>query len=833
MRFNKLWLDDLVPNTLDANQVSDIITMAGLEVDSVDDVTGVFSNVVIGEVKTCVEHPDSDHLHVTTIDVGTEILDIVCGAPNCRVGLKVACAKVGAVLPGDFKIKPAKLRGVPSNGMLCSYKELGLREDGSGIIEFPSDAKVGTDLHDYLQLNDKAIEVDLTANRADCLSLRGLAREFGVLTKADVNYPEIAEVDATISDSFPVEVEAKEACPRYLSRVLKGLDLSKSSPVWMQERLRRANIRSIDAVVDVTNYVMLELGQPMHAFDLNSLQGKICVRNAKNGEHLVLLDETDVELHEDTLIIADDNGPLALAGIFGGLASGVKSSTTDIMLESAFFAPFAIKNRARSYSLATDASHRYERGVDYTIQQEAMNRATAFLLEICGGSAGTINEVFNKKYLPLRNSINVPLKLVKDVIDIEIPVDTQLDILTRLGMEPKLVDNSYITVQSPSWRYDIAIPVDICEEIARVYGYDNIPNCDPVSPVRMIAQPEAEVKTYAIKSLLSDLGYHEVVTYSFVEPKALATINPEVKAIVLPSPISAEMSAMRTTLWTGLISTVAYNLNRQMTRNCQDLDENTISLCLDRLSIYKRPEYLTPPSGLDTKDIFPWVYNRELSYLRRPYVRWQTEDGSLSVTFGFRSCLLAGLQLTDLLYSGRLKNVGRQLSKLLGKFEAEKGRAYNEEVRTFLQKSSSLKVWKHDVSIKPKGNLAVATDDDLGDIDVMAYDEKRNILYSIECKNTNTAKNVREMKKEMDDYLGRGENREKDRKKALVLKHLRRHQWLMNNIDQVVTYIGASKHPEIKSMMLTSEVIPTSYLRREDTPLSILNFQELKNKGIG
>lgn len=566
MRFNKLWLDDLVPNTLDANQVSDIITMAGLEVDSVDDVTGVFSNVVIGEVKTCVEHPDSDHLHVTTIDVGTEILDIVCGAPNCRVGLKVACAKVGAVLPGDFKIKPAKLRGVPSNGMLCSYKELGLREDGSGIIEFPSDAKVGTDLHDYLQLNDKAIEVDLTANRADCLSLRGLAREFGVLTKADVNYPEIAEVDATISDSFPVEVEAKEACPRYLSRVLKGLDLSKNSPVWMQERLRRANIRSIDAVVDVTNYVMLELGQPMHAFDLNSLQGKICVRNAKNGEHLVLLDETDVELHEDTLIIADDNGPLALAGIFGGLASGVKSSTTDIMLESAFFAPFAIKNRARSYSLATDASHRYERGVDYTIQQEAMNRATAFLLEICGGSAGPINEVFNKEYLPLRNSINVPLKLVKDVIGIEIPVDTQLDILTRLGMEPKLVDNSYITVQSPSWRYDIAIPVDICEEIARVYGYDNIPNCDPVAPLRMIAQPEAEVKTYAIKSLLSDLGYHEVVTYSFVEPKALATINPEVKAIVLPSPISAEMSAMRTTLWTGLISTVAYNLNRQMTR---------------------------------------------------------------------------------------------------------------------------------------------------------------------------------------------------------------------------------------------------------------------------
>lgn len=566
MRFNKLWLDDLVPNNMDANQVSDIITMAGLEVDSVDEVTGSFTNVVIGEVLTCVEHPDSDHLHVTTINVGNEVLDIVCGAPNCRTGLKVACAKVGAVLPGDFKIKPAKLRGVPSNGMLCSYKELGLREDGSGIIEFPADAEVGTDLHDYLKLNDKAIEVDLTANRADCLSMRGMAREFGVLTKTDVLYPEIKAVAATIEDTFPVTVEAKDACPRYVSRVLKGLDLSKSSPVWMQERLRRANIRSIDAVVDVTNYVMLELGQPMHAFDLNSLAGGICVRKAKQGEKLVLLSEAEVELREDTLVIADDNGPLALAGIFGGLASGVKAGTTDVLLESAFFTPSAIKNRARSYSLATDASHRYERGVDYTIQHDAIERATAFLLEICGGSAGPVCEAANLDQLPVRNSIDVPLKLVKDVIGIEIATETQLDILNRLGMQPKLVDNSMITVQSPSWRYDIAIPVDICEEIARIYGYDNIPNCDPVAPLRMISQPEAEVKTYAIKTLLADMGYHEVVTYSFVEPKALNTINPDVKAIVLPSPISAEMSAMRTTLWTGLISTVAYNLNRQMSR---------------------------------------------------------------------------------------------------------------------------------------------------------------------------------------------------------------------------------------------------------------------------
>ncbi|MDD6177525.1 MAG: phenylalanine--tRNA ligase subunit beta [Ruminobacter sp.] len=565
MRFNKLWLDTLVPNTLSAQELSDIITMAGLEVDTIEEVTGSFTNVVVGEVLSCEDHPDSDHLHVTKVNVGSEVLDIVCGAPNCRAGLKVACAKVGAVLPGDFKIKPAKLRGVPSNGMLCSYRELGLCEEGSGIIEFPLDAPVGTDIHDYLELNDKAIEVDLTANRADCLSMRGIAREVGVLTKTLVNYPEINNVNPTINDTFPVEVIDKEACPKYLSRVLKNVDLSKKSPLWMQERLRRCGIRSIDPVVDVTNYVMLELGQPMHAFDLDTLKDKIIVRKAQDGEELVLLNENTAKLKNDTLVIADNNGPLALAGIFGGAHSGVSTKTKNVLLESAYFSASAIKNRARSYSLATDASHRFERGVDYSIQRMAIERATALLLEICGGECGPVNETIADSFIPKANLVKLPLSLVKEVIGIEISKDKILDILTRLGLEPK--DNGdEIETLAPAWRYDIAIPVDVIEEIARVYGYDNIPNVDPQANLRMVEMHEANVTTYSLKSLLADLGYNEVVTYSFVDKKVLQAINPNVPSIELPSPISADMSNMRTTLWAGLINTVIYNQNRQMNR---------------------------------------------------------------------------------------------------------------------------------------------------------------------------------------------------------------------------------------------------------------------------
>lgn len=564
MIFNKQWLDELVPNSLSADEVSDMITMAGLEVDSVDPVTGEFSGVVVGEVLTCADHPDSDHLHVTTVRVGEdEILDIVCGAPNCRQGLRVACAKVGAVLPGNFRIKPAKLRGVPSNGMLCSAKELGLSEESNGIIEFPADAPVGTDVHDYLGLDDQAITVDLTANRADCLSIRGIAREFGVLSGTDVRYPEIPAVPAAIGDTFPAKVIDTEGCPRYLTRVIRNVDLSRKSPLWMQEKLRRLGMRSLDPVVDVTNYVMLELGQPLHAFDLDTLQGGITVRKAAPDEKMVLLSGQEAKLSPDTLVIADEAGAVALAGIFGGERTGVKAGTVNILLESAFFSPKAIKNRARSYGLDTEAAHRFERGVDYRIQTAAMERATRFILDIAGGEAGPVTETVTSEKLPQPERITVPFSLIKEVLGVDIDRNAVTDYLTRLGMEPEVTGDA-VTAVSPSWRYDIAIPVDICEEVARMYGYDRIPNVDPVAPLRMIPRHEAQVSSWDVKSLLADLGYHEVVTYSFVDDRSLSALNPAEKPIILPHPITSEMNAMRTTLWAGLVNAALYNINRQV-----------------------------------------------------------------------------------------------------------------------------------------------------------------------------------------------------------------------------------------------------------------------------
>ena len=388
MKFNKSWVDEWVENTLSAQEMSDAITMAGLEVDSTEGVCAEFDGVVVAQVVECVDHPDSDHLHVTKIDAGTgELLQIVCGAANCRTGLKVACSKVGAHLPG-ITIKEAKLRGVESFGMLCSYKELGMAEESDGIIELPADAPVGTDLHDYLQLKDHVIDVDLTTNRPDCLSIRGIAREVGVLTKSPLKEVPFNKVPETISDTFPIAIEDFEACPRYVGRVIRGVNQKAQSPLWMKEKLRRCGIRAVSPIVDVTNYVMLELGQPLHSFDFNRLTDGIVVRFAKAGEKLTVLSGEELELTEKTLIIADAKGPLALAGIFGGADSGINDETVDVFLESAFFSPLAIKGRARHYGLKTDASHRFERGVDPQLQVRAIERATELLIAIAGGSAG-------------------------------------------------------------------------------------------------------------------------------------------------------------------------------------------------------------------------------------------------------------------------------------------------------------------------------------------------------------------------------------------------------------------------------------------------------------
>ena len=566
MKFSKSWVDEWIQAKIGTAEMAEQITMAGLEVDSMDPVAGLFSNVVVGEVIECAQHPDADKLRVTKVNVGeADLLDIVCGAPNCRQGLKVAVAKVGAVLPGDFEIKKAKLRGQPSHGMLCSYSELGIPVDANGIIELPLDAVVGTDLRDYLQLDDVAIEVDLTPNRADCLSIAGLAREVGVLNRCEVIAPDIQNVAPQCEDSYAIVVDAAEACPRYLGRVVKGINLGAETPLWMQEKLRRCGLRSIDPVVDVTNYVLLELGQPMHAFDLAKLSGPLQVRMAVEAEKLVLLDGNEVTLRSDTLVIADAKGPLAIAGIFGGKDSGVSAETVDVLLECAFFSPLAIKGRARSYGVSTDSSHRFERGVDPQLQRKAMERATALLMDIAGGTPGPIVEAVTESRLPVVENVRLRREKLTRVIGISFDDAIVSDILTRLGFEVTLVADGWLA-RAPSWRFDIAIEEDLIEEVARIYGYNNIPNLPPVAHLNMIERLEADLPLKRVRDLLVDRGYQEAITYSFVEPKAMALLFPDCDPLVLPYPISADMSAMRVSLWPGLISAVVYNQNRQQGR---------------------------------------------------------------------------------------------------------------------------------------------------------------------------------------------------------------------------------------------------------------------------
>ena len=567
MKFSENWVREWVNPSISTEQLCDQITMLGLEVDGVEKVAGDFTGVVVGEVVECAQHPDADKLRVTKVNVGGErLLDIVCGAPNCRQGLKVACATEGAVLPVDFKIKKTKLRGQPSEGMLCSFSELGIDVDADGIIELPLDAPVGTNLREYLDLDDKAIEISLTPNRADCLSIAGVAREVGVVNKQVVNQPHFDAVPATISDKVQIELNAPEACPRYLLRVVKNVNVKAQSPIWLQEKLRRCGIRSIDPIVDITNYVLLELGQPMHAFDASKVTQPVQVRLANNGEELVLLDDTTAKLQPNTLVIADQTGPLAMAGIFGGQASGVDAETTkDVILEAAFFAPLAIAGRARQYGLHTDSSHRFERGVDFTLQRHAMERATALLLDICGGEAGEICEVVSEQYLPKVNEVTLRREKLDGLLGHYIEVETVTEIFERLGFAVKYANDVW-TVTSASWRFDIEIEEDLIEEVARIYGYNSIPNNAPLAHLRMREHKESDLDLSRIKTALVDADYQEAITYSFVDPKVQTLLHSEIEALVLPNPISVEMSAMRVSLLSGLLGAVLYNQNRQQNR---------------------------------------------------------------------------------------------------------------------------------------------------------------------------------------------------------------------------------------------------------------------------
>ncbi|MEE3210333.1 MAG: phenylalanine--tRNA ligase subunit beta, partial [Pseudomonadota bacterium] len=484
MKFSEQWLREWVNPEITTQELVDHLTLAGLEVDGEEPVAGEFSGVVVGQVVSREQHPDADKLSLCQVTDGTENFQIVCGAANVREGLKIPFAKIGAVLPTEdgkgFKIKKAKLRGVESFGMLCAEVELGMAESSEGLMELPDSAPVGADFREYLNLDDTIIEVDLTPNRADCLSIAGLARETGVLTRTEVKQPLVAAVAASIDDKASVEVSAADACPRYLGRIVKGVNVKAETPLWMVEKLRRGGIRSIDPVVDITNYVLLELGQPMHAFDLAQVEGGIRVRMAEEGEKLTLLDGQEVELNTDTLVIADHSKPLAMAGVMGGEHSGVNGETQDLLLEAAFFNPISIAGRARNYGLHTDSSHRFERGVDYNLANTAMERATQLVIDICGGQAGPVTEVTAEDKLPEAAIITLRRKRIEQVLSLTMADDEVTDILVRLGMDTETTAEGW-TVKAPSYRFDMAIEADLIEELARIYGYNRLPTRVPAA----------------------------------------------------------------------------------------------------------------------------------------------------------------------------------------------------------------------------------------------------------------------------------------------------------------------------------------------------------------
>jgi phenylalanyl-tRNA synthetase beta chain len=566
MKFSELWLREWVKPAIDTEALVAQITMAGLEVDGVESVAGEFTGVVVGQVQRVEPHPDADKLNVCQVTDGQDAFQVVCGASNVKPGIKVPFAKLEAVLPGNFKIKKAKLRGVESFGMLCAESELGLAEQSDGLMILAEDAPTGTCIRTYLGLDDKCIEVDLTPNRSDCLSIAGLAREVGVLNKVSVTEPDIRTVASTHNETFPVEIHNPQACPKYLGRVIKGVDLTRPSPLWLQEKLRRCGLRSIDAVVDVTNYVLLEFGQPMHAFDLAELKGAIHVRNASAGEQLKLLDGQVITLRDDTLIIADEAGSLAIAGVMGGEHSGVTEKTQNVFLECAFFAPLALAGKARSYGLHTDSSHRFERGVDYQLQHKVMERATALLLDIVGGEAGPITEHVSSEHLPSPQTVRLRKSRVGTLLGLQVADAEIEDILSRLGLQLQAKDDTGWTFDVPSYRFDIAIEPDLIEEIGRIYGYDNLPKTSAMGEIILKADDESSVSEDFLADRLVSLGYQEAITYSFVDQKVQDMVTPEQAGIALANPISADLAVMRTSLWPGLLKALSYNQNRQQSR---------------------------------------------------------------------------------------------------------------------------------------------------------------------------------------------------------------------------------------------------------------------------
>ncbi len=587
MKFSENWLRTWVNPNLSSDELAHALTMAGLEVEALESVAPAFNNVVVAEVLEVVKHPNADRLNVCQVNVGeAQPLTIVCGAANVAVGAKVPCARIGAVLPGDFAIKQAKVRNVESFGMLCSAKELGLAEESQGLWLLPTDAPAGKTLREYLELDDKIFTLKLTPNRSDCSGMVGIAREVAALTGGALKPLDIKIQPAALSEQLTVHVADAQACPLYCGRLVRGVNAAASTPSWMLRRLERSGLRGISAVVDITNYVMLEMGQPLHAFDLAQLSGGITVRRARNDEALTLLNGQEVKLDGEVLVIADNARTLALAGIMGGQGSGVETTTRDVFLESAFFHPDAIAGKARRFGLATDSSFRFERGVDFAVTRQALERATQLLLEICGGKAGAVSEV--RGQMPKREAIALRRSRVARVLGIELSNAQIADLFTRLQFEftansplpnpppqagegaiaasarPLLDDDFRVT--PPSFRFDLSIEADLIEELARLHGYDNIPALVPQAALTMLPYSELQRPLARIHQILVSRDYQEIVSYAFVDEQVERELCGNVEPVALQNPIASNLAVMRSSLIGGLTGALRFNLNRNQAR---------------------------------------------------------------------------------------------------------------------------------------------------------------------------------------------------------------------------------------------------------------------------
>ena len=598
MKFSERWVREWVNPKKDIDSLVNQLTMAGLEVDSVDALSATLENVVLAEIISVDSHPNAANLKICLVGTGTAKLQIVCGAPNAVPGIRVALACIGAVLASGEKIRKTTLRGTESHGMLCSEKELGLSEEHSGIAEFPADAPVGVLVHEYLKLEDFIIDVDLTPNRGDCLSILGIAREVGFLNEIDINRPTFTSPEPKLQDKQEVELVSCDDCPKYLGQVVKGIDSSAPTPVWMKEKLRRGGLRSVDPVVDVTNYVMLELGQPLHAYDFDKLEGKIAVRKSTKGEKIRLLDGNETSIEHGSVLIVDQAGPVGLAGIMGGQRTSVSASTENVFLESAFFFPTSLSGKARAHGLSTDASHRFERGVDWEGQELALARAIQLLQEIAGGEVGPVTKELNKESFPKARTVRLRQAQIERVLGISVEKSRIESIFSRLGLVAKFLDSRSEKLWEaliPSHRFDLNLEIDLIEEIGRSFGYDHLPSRTLSANLEISPSSANHSLQKKIAGHLVSRGYNEAITYSFVDAQTSKLLKSEENIIHLANPLSSEMSVMRSSILPGLLKAVSYNLNRQRNRIrlfeiglCFRLKKNGDSLTLKNIKQEKK-----------------------------------------------------------------------------------------------------------------------------------------------------------------------------------------------------------------------------------------------------